>query len=112
MKIGAGGLQCLVTQDIIASRQAEQAKQKPSMEEEILRGQQKLGPELNKPVIDLDKSAVLSSYLSNKEAGINERKRKAGDKKEDMNAASKGPLKHGTGKDNTSTKGSLLDEYK
>lgn len=112
MKIGAGGLQAQVLQDIVSARQAEQARQKPPVSQEMFQGQQKIGPEINKPVYDTYKSAELNSYLKNKETSSPEKKAKrsrAGEKQSPYAAKSKAA---GKGKYPAGTSGSLLDEYK
>lgn len=112
MKIGAGGLQSQAAQDMINARQAEQTRQKLPVHEEVPRGQQKVGPEINKPVYNTYKSAELNSYLKNKETSAQEKKTKrtrSGGKDNPEDAKSKTAEK---GKYPADASGSLLDEYK
>lgn len=111
MKIGAGGLHAQAVQDIISSRLAEQAKIKSPVDEETVKGQQKYVPDLNKPVVNTNKSAELNAYLVYKENGILEKKKTGENKKVNKKEKDK-EAKHVSEQKNYTAKGFIVDEYK
>ncbi len=108
VKIGAGGFDVQVAQDAITSKQNDQARLKPPMEQELLQAQ-KLGAEINKPVLHPGQSAELTGYLRRKDTAEEKKKRNTGNKrKQEKKPDEPASLK----KDSCSgLKGLLIDKY-
>lgn len=112
MKIGAGGLHIQSVQDLVAARQADLTRIKPPTEEEIQKGKQRQGPELNKPVVDMSKSAGLNSYLRSKEAEDSHKRGRVTEEDEEGNTRAGLPKTPRNDRYQSGRKGALLDEYK
>jgi|AGTN01.2.fsa_nt_gi hypothetical protein len=109
MKIGAGGHNAQTAQDAVAARQQEQTRLRPTLEQELLQSQ-KQGYELNKPVLQPNKSAEMEGYLRNKETSGEEKKKKGYSGKPGERARGDDP--DSPDKDSPpGLKGVLLDEY-
>ena len=112
MKIGAGGLNAQVAQEIVSARMVEQTKLKPPLKEEVLGGQQKNIPELNKPLLDSQKTAELHAYLRSKEMEDSSKKRKRHSEKDEENQQAEEQKTYNKAKYPDGVKGYILDKYK
>jgi hypothetical protein len=112
LKIGAGGLNAQIAQEMVNARATELTKLKPPLKEEVLGGQQKNIPELNKPLLDPHKAAELYTYLKSKETEDEAKKRKRKSEKDEEDNKEELPKTCYKPKYNVGVKGYILDEYK